>query len=142
MSDFVVVNGDQVTFLPVFGAAFLISPPPGQIEGTGETVIGGEKVCIEGDEASVKVENVPYAAPPYVGGMGTIVIDSLDSSQFTEVMTSGGKPMVLMGKPTMIKAIFKVKVGGFDTQGVQDQTKEYPNGMGTFISNNTKFKAT
>ena len=44
MSDYVIVDGDQVIFMPAFGAATLIAPPPGLIKAQGETTFGGKKV--------------------------------------------------------------------------------------------------
>ena len=137
--DYIVVNGDMVVFLPLFGAA-IVGAPPGEIEGSGPAMLGGEPICIEGDEASVEVANAPYIAAPYLGGMGTLTIEELGGDQLTEKTTIDGTPALLVGDK--FKAKFTVNVKGTDpSSGNQDTNSEY-SGEGLFISFNFKLQGT
>ncbi|WP_018691890.1 hypothetical protein [Algicola sagamiensis] len=99
-----IVDNDMVTFLPVFGKAIAVVPP-GQIKASGTMTIMGKKVCIEGDEKSVKVSNCMYMAPPFVvPGMGEVTI-KLKPNNLTK---KGLHKKKLILKGSMFDATFKV----------------------------------
>ncbi len=140
MADFIIIDGDQVNFLPSFGSAIIV-PIPGTISGSGEATFNGKKVCIEGDEGSVEVANVPYIAPPYIGGMGTLKIVSLGSDQVAGHTNSGGKKVILKG--SMFDAKLEVTSKGSDpVSGSPDPMSEYSGGKGMFINSNIKLNGT
>ena len=59
MDDFILIEGDQVIFLPNFGAATVVVKP-GQLKGSGPCTLNGKKLCIVGDEAGVSVPGCTY----------------------------------------------------------------------------------
>src|SRR5258708_21227381 len=98
MTDFIIVGGDTVNFLPAFGAAVVV-PIPTTIAGTAsKTKVTGKPACLEGDEKDVKSSGCMYIAPPYViPGTGTLKIDKLNSDQLTEKTKIAGKTVILNG---------------------------------------------
>ena len=144
MSDYIIIDGDQAVFLPTYGAAIVV-PQPGNITGSGEATLNGKKVCIEGDESSVSVPGCMYMTPSYpIPGVGTLVIDALESDQAASHTKSSDTAVILKG--VMFKAKFQVQSPAMQpTPGgppVPDSTAEYGNGQGMFITTNTKFKGT
>lgn len=140
MADFIIIDGDQVSFMPSFGAAIIV-PIPGTITGSGDGTFNGAKVCIEGDESSVEVQNVPYIAAPYIGGMGTLKIVSLAGDQVAKHTHSSGTKVILKG--STFDAKLEVSVKGTDpSTGSPDPMSEYSGGKGMFITTNTKFSGT
>jgi hypothetical protein len=143
MSDYIIIDGDQAIFQPSFGAATVI-PVPGQITGSGEATLNGTKVCIEGDESSVKVQGVTYFTPVYsIPGTGTLLIDKLGSDQVAEHTRSGDTALILKG--SNFDAKFQVQAPAMQpppgtAPPVPDATPEYGGGKGSFITTNTKFK--
>ena len=51
MPDLIIIDQDQVNFLPSFGAAIIV-PIPGTITASGDASFGSKKLCIDGDEKS------------------------------------------------------------------------------------------
>jgi hypothetical protein len=132
--DYVLIDGDTVTYI---GFPPTIVVLPGKLTATGPATMTDKKVCIEGDEASGKVDNVPYSMPPFVGGMGTLEIVSLVPDQKATKTKSGSTPMLLVGSNFIAR--FKVVSKAMDPLGNPDLTPEYP-GQGKFITTNTKFR--
>ncbi|MBT3388016.1 MAG: hypothetical protein HN417_08790 [Desulfobacula sp.] len=142
MSDFVVISDDMVQFDPAAGNAIVV-PVPAKIKGTSKAKHGKKKVCLEGDESSVKAENCVYIAPPYtIPGMGSFLIDSLESDQLSEKTKFNGKKVILKGKS--FKAKFKVETKAMLPPPIStpDQMSEYSGGTGKFITKNTNWKTT
>lgn len=140
MPDLIIIDQDQVNFLPSFGAAIIV-PIPGTITASGDASFGSKKLCIDGDEKSVEVQNVPYIAPPFVGGMGTLKIVSLASDQLAKHTKSTGKNVILKG--SQFDAKLEVSVKGTDpSSGSKDPMSEYSGGKGMFINSNLKFSGT
>ncbi len=142
MADFILVDGDTVTFMPTFGLA-TVGAQPGNISGSGPGTIAGKKMCVDGDEASVEVANCPYFTPVYsIPGLGTLKIDKLAGNQKAKKTKTGGALVLLKG--VQFEAIFEV-----DTPAKQpppgasppqdDTTKSY-SGFGSFTNSNMKFK--
>ncbi len=138
MSDFIIIDGDQVTFQPSFGAATII-PVPGNISGSGKATLDKKAVCIEGDEKKVEVKNVSYINASFVGGMGTLKIVGLASDQLADHTKSEGEKVILKG--STFDAKLEVTTKAIDpSSGMQDPLKEHSGGKGEFITTNTKFK--
>ena len=52
MSDSILISGDKVKFNQAFAIATVVVQD-GELEGSGKATIGGQPVCIEGDEGNV-----------------------------------------------------------------------------------------
>lgn len=97
MSDLILIDTDLVMFMPSFGAA-TVMVQPGQLKATGPAMIGGKKICVDGDEKQVQVPGCTYVAPPFViPGVGTLKIDSLAGDQKASHSNVDGKLMLLKG---------------------------------------------
>lgn len=140
-TDRILVDGDMALFMPAFGQAIVVVKP-GQIKGSGPALIKGKKMCIAGDEASVKVERLQYMAAPFMDpGEGTITIQKLVDHTAGKCL-HGGKAILLKGgdfiaqfevtKPAKLPALPKTP----DVVG-----KIYV-GKGCFIASNIPHKAT
>lgn len=132
--DYVLIDGDTVTYV---GFPPTIGVLPGKLTATGPATLTDKKVCIAGDEASGKVDNVPYSMPPFVNGMGTLEIVALGADQKATKTKSGSTPMLLVG--SVFTARFKVVTKAMDPLGKPDLTPEYP-GQGKFVTTNSKFR--
>lgn len=145
MSDIIIVDGDQVVFQPAFGAATVI-PVPGNISGSGKATFNSAKLCIEGDESTVRVEGVTYFTPVYsIPGTGTLLIDQPASDQVAKHTKTGGAKMILKGGNFTAK--FQVQAPAMQPppgagSPVPDPTTVYSGGKGSFISFNSKLKGT
>jgi len=141
MTDFILIDGDRAFFFPIFGKAFVI-PQSGVIRASGEATLGSKKVCIKGDEQSVAVKGCTYLRVDYpIVGKGTLLIDKLATEQVARHTNSANKSVLLKGK--RFKAKFKVTTAAKrPTSGgpVPDTTQEYGEGIGVFLTANTKFK--
>ena len=140
MSDFILIDGDIVNFLPTFGQATVI-PNPGNLKASGISSVQGKKVCIEGDEKEVKVPGCIYTTLTHVTpGTGTLKIESLAGDQITKKMKDSKKPVLLKGK--QFNAVFEVQnPAKAPPNNAPDPTKKYK-GKGIFMTSNLKWKAT
>lgn len=140
MSDYTMIDGDTVQFLPNFGAAIVVVQP-GTLQGSGPATLEGKALCVEGDEQNVSVPGCMYITPQYsIPGTGTLSIDSLADDQLASKTQTGGTPLVLKGG--QFNAKFEVQspaqqptLGG----PVPDASPSY-SGNGMFITSNAKFK--
>ncbi|MEM9903561.1 MAG: hypothetical protein AAF921_00860 [Cyanobacteria bacterium P01_D01_bin.44] len=142
MSDFILIDGDMVTFNPAFGQATVVVQP-GKLAGSGKGSVGGKALCIDGDEKDVSVPGCTYIAGPYsIPGTGTLKIDALAGNQKASKTKSGGKPVLLKGG--MFTAKFEVQSPAQQPppgpgSPIPDANTAYP-GNGTFQTTNTKWK--
>lgn len=105
MSNFIVINGDRVQFMPLFEDS-MVAVQPGTITGSGHATLSGKKVCVTSDITSVNVTNVSYVSPQYpVAGLGTLKIKNLNGDQQKQWCESNGKVIVV---GTMFTATFDV----------------------------------
>ncbi len=145
MSDFIIVDGDQVMFMPNFGQAVVVVQP-GNIAGSGEATLSGKALCIDGDEGDVSVPGCQYIAGQYsIPGTGTLKIDSLAGDQTASHTKTSGKPVILKG--SNFNAIFEVQSPAQQPppgpgSPIPDSTTKYSGGQGQFITTNTKLKGT
>jgi hypothetical protein len=144
MEDFILIEGDVVSFLPSFGAAIVV-PQPGKLEGSGPATLKGKKVCVEGDESKVSVAGCTYMTPQFIiPGTGTLKIASLAANQKAQKTKTGGKAVLLKG--TQFTAKFEVQSPAKQPMSppsspIPDPTPQY-SGSGMFISTNMTFKGT
>lgn len=142
MSDFVLIDGDQVLFLPAFGPAIVIVQP-GKLAGSGPATINGKAICVDGDERNVAVAGCSYMTPSHpIPGIGTLKIAALAGNQKARKAKTGGKPVLLKG--AMFTAKFEVQSPAQQPTAaglVPDGSPQY-SGQGQFVSTNIKVSAT
>ncbi len=142
MEDFVILHGDQVTFMPAFGAAVVVVRP-GVMQGSGKMTLTGKKVCLEGDEKQLSVPGCLYTAGPFsIPGVGTIQISALSPNQLSKKTKLGGKALVLKGANLVAKLLVQTPAQQPAPPGppVPDPVPQYA-GVGSFITTNVKLKA-
>lgn len=141
MSDFILVDGDTVMFLPAFGAA-IVAVKPGKLKASGTAKLSGKKICLAGDEKQVEVQGCSYIAGGFViPGTGTLKIAALAANQTTK-KTKNSKPIMLKG--AMFTAKFEVQSPAKQPavpSPVPDPAPMY-SGQGNFVTTNAKWKAT
>lgn len=140
MSDYILIDGDDVIFNPVFGVAAVVVKP-GVINGSGKGTVKGKPLCIKGDEASVSVDNCDYIAGLFtIPGKGTLKINALGSGQIAQKTRNLGQSVLLKG--TLFTAVFEVKIPAQQPgpPPVNDPTPQYAGGTGQFKTNNTLWK--
>ena len=142
MSDYILINGDTVNFNPAFGLA-TVSVKQGTLMGTGTGSVGGQPLCVDGDEKNVQVPGCQYIAGSYsIEGAGTLKIHALGGDQKAVKIKKGGKPVLLVG--SLFIAEFEVTVPAMQPQPapaspIPDPTPFYL-GNGTFETKNQKWK--
>jgi hypothetical protein len=97
--DQIIRTGDQVQFMPNFGAAVLIAPAMTTITGSAATVnAAGMTACVEGDEKSVVLPGIPYISGSFVTpGTCTLTIQQLGADQLSQKTKIGGKKVIVKG---------------------------------------------
>ncbi|MCA8991594.1 MAG: hypothetical protein KDA88_06425 [Planctomycetaceae bacterium] len=143
MPDFILLDGDQVTFLPNFGPAVVVVQP-GKLSGSGPLTFRGKKVCVDGDEKKVSVPGCMYMTPQYsIPGTGTLKIAGLAGDQKTTKTKTGNKPILLKGQ--MFTAKFEVQSPAQQPPPgpgtpIPDATPQY-SGQGMFVTTNMKLRS-
>ena len=99
MSDTILIDGDEVHFLTFLGSASLLQKKKTFLEASGTMTFNGSKICLEGDEKSVKIENCQYMAPPFVTpGKGTLTIKKLHANHLSTETKNNETKILLRGK--------------------------------------------
>ncbi len=138
MSDFILVDGDTVTFMPSFGAAIVVVAP-GTLSGSGPAKIGGKAACVDGDETNVKVQGCAYTSGAFsTPGVGTLMIDALGGDQKAQRTKTGGKAVLLKGSTFTAK--FQVQTPAQNPTPAPDPVAMYSGGSGTFMNTNMTVK--
>lgn len=144
MADFILIEGDQVMFMPAFTPATVIVQP-GKLEGSGPATLGGKKICVDGDEMKVSVPGCSYMTPQYsIPGTGTLKIAALAGDQKASKTLTGGKAVLLKGGNFTAK--FEVQSPAQQPppgpgSPIPDSTPQY-SGNGMFVTTNIKFMGT
>jgi hypothetical protein len=141
MADYVLINGDKAMFMPAFGAATVVVQP-GTLVASGPATFGGsKKLCIVGDEKSVKVPGCMYTAGPYsIPGTGMLEIAALAADQKAEKTKSGATAVMLVGGNFDAKFTVQAPAQQPTAAGpVPDGTPTYQ-GKGNFVTTNSKFR--
>lgn len=142
MADFILIDGDAVLFQCNFEDAMVVIKP-GKIKGTGAATQNGKKLCIEGDEKSVKVEGCDYMTPAFpIPGKGTMTVSKLGDDQVATKTNTATKPVLLKGK--FFEASFKPTMPAKEPPkpGARVDDKTEYKGQGQFLTNNKKYKGT
>lgn len=84
----VVVDGDMLQFMPMFGNRTVTPTGPARIMGTGHAAINKKRVCILGDEKKVQVPATYMTASHPTPGQGMITIAALAGDQQTPPVRS------------------------------------------------------
>ena len=139
MADYLLIDGDDALFLPAFGAA-VVTVRPGKLTASGPATKGGKKVCVAGDEKSVKVAGCMYITPSHsIPGTGTLEILALGGDQTAKKTKSGGKPVMLVGKKFTAKFTVQAQAKQPPPANTPDPTPMYT-GNGRFMTTNVKFR--
>ncbi len=142
MPDFILIDGDQVTFLPAFGPATVVVQP-GRLKGSGPSTLNGKNVCVDGDEKNVSVPGCTYMTPQYsIPGVGTLKIAAITPNHKAKKTQTGGKAVLLKGGTFTAK--FEVQIPAQQPppgpgSPIPDATPQY-SGNGMFITTNTKYQ--
>jgi hypothetical protein len=143
----VLIDGDTVNF----DASFLAGPitatvtvQPGKLTASGPATLGNKKLCVVGDEKSVKVPGCSYVTNMHpTSGVGTLEIAALAGDQQASKTSTGGVKLMLVGSKFTAK--FTV------TQPAQlpqpapkppqlDTPQQVYMGTGSFQTTNTKLR--
>jgi hypothetical protein len=141
MSDYILIDGDTVLFMPNFGAAIVI-PQPGTLKGSGPGTMNGKKICVEGDEKNVSVPGCVYMTPQYcIPGVGTLKVDALASDQKATKTQTGNKAVLLKGGTFTAKFEVQSPAQQPTPAGpIPDTSPQYVGGTGVFNTMNAKFQ--
>ncbi len=99
----IVVNGDELTFEPMFGDRQVTIIKPAVISGSGGMTVANKKVCVVGDEEEVELKATYTTSIYTTKGTGTVTISRLNSDQQASNCTNGA---VLMTKGSKFDALF------------------------------------
>jgi len=142
MSDFIIIDGDIVNFMPSFPPATVVVLP-GTMAGSGKANFSGKPICVEGDEEDVEVPGCMYISGGFViPGVGTLKIQALNADQIATKTNSDGKKLILKG--SMFTAVFEVQTPAQQptpTGPVPDPAPQYT-GQGQFVTTNSQWTAT
>jgi hypothetical protein len=142
MSKNILKDGDLAIFDLQFGPAVVFwAPIP--IKGSGPATLKGKKICVKGDEDSVKMDSCPYTVPGYVApGVGELKIQMLGPDQVC-VKTKTGKKQILLKGGEFI-AVLTVKTKATVVAVPQPEMDPVPMymGKGRFITLNMTHKGT
>jgi len=143
MSDVILIDGDQATFKPSFGAA-TVAVRPGPIKASGPARVTGKPACVAGDESSVSVAGCTYFTGQYsIPGTGTLTVASLAADQKAKTSSTGGAKLLLKG--SSFTARFTVVTPAQQPppgpgSPIPDATPTY-SGSGSFVAADTSVKA-
>ena len=136
MADLILIDGDQVMFMPAFGPA-IVTVQPGRLPASGPATINGKKIGVDGDETKVQVPGCPYVTPQYsIPGAGTLKIAALAGNQIAAKTNTGSKAVLLKGGNFTAKFEVQSPAQQPTPAGpVPDATPQY-SGTGMFIPSN------
>ncbi|ROP62293.1 hypothetical protein EDF81_0778 [Enterobacter sp. BIGb0383] len=130
MSDYVIVDGDQLKFDPQFGANTVTVTGLAQISGTGEATIDNKNVCILGDEKKVSVSATYISSAYPQSGSGTLTIASLAADQQAPFVMAQ-TPVIVVGSQFI--ALFTVQTPATNPNTGPDPTP-MASGSGSFTN--------
>lgn len=142
MADYLLIDGDQAHFLASFGEATVLVQP-GTLRASGPATLGGQRLCVLGDEASVSVGGCFYTTSKHsIPGVGALEIAALAADQRAQRPATGGARALLVGG--RFTARFVVQSPAMQPpkgpgSPIPDATLHYA-GEGFFITTNTKLR--
>lgn len=143
MLDTILVDGDRVLFMPLFGQAVVVVRP-GTLTASGKPTRRGKKIARVGDEKKVSVAGCVYITPVYsIPGTGTLKIAALASDQKTQKVMCCGKAILRNGQRFTAK--FEVQNPAKQPPPgpgapIPDPTPTY-NGTGVFLNSHVHVSA-
>lgn len=95
----IIRTGDQVQFMPNFGAAILLAPAITVITGSAMTSNAVKmNICVMGDEKKVILPGIPYMSGSFViPGVCALTIMQLGPDQLSKTVKAGGKFVIIKG---------------------------------------------
>jgi hypothetical protein len=140
MADFVLVEGDQVIFLPTFGPAQVLVHP-GRLRATGPT-LDKKRVCVEADARDVAVAGCSYVTATHsIPGIGTLKIERLAPDQTSRTRYEGWRVLLRGSK---FVARFEVQTPALSPSSLSpplpDPKRRYL-GAGAFLSSNWSLRS-
>lgn len=141
MADYVLIDGDQAEFQQAFGPATVVVQP-GRLTASGPATFGGsKKLCVAGDETSVKVAGCSYTAGAFsTPGVGTLEILVLGGDQTAQKTSSGDKPVLLKGSTFTAKFTVSAPAQQQTAAGPVPDPMAMYTGTGKFVTTNSKFR--
>ncbi|WP_034947383.1 hypothetical protein [Erwinia oleae] len=137
MSELIIIDGDALTFEPLFGERTVTVTGVAIIAGSGMADIEHKAICIVGDEKGVTV-NATYTAGPYqVPGQGIITIAQLAADQ-QALFCTAATPVIVKG--TQFIASFRPVSQASSPNGPDSNLAPTP-GKGQFIPQQNFVKA-
>ena len=141
-----VVHGDKADLSQFILPIVLLDKDEANIEaskGGGKIKAKGKKVCVYGDEKSIKIET-KYMFPPFfpVPGKGIATIWTLTPGQVCQKTRINNKPVIMKGDVFITK--FEVKKKAFiilPNGSKQEDPLPFHIGLGKFTTSQDKFHA-
>lgn len=131
----VVVDKDLLHIEPFPGYLLTILDGNITITASGNTMIGESKVCVVGDESSVKIP-ASYTTQTFTTpGEGTVTI-TLKEPQKAQVAKDGGNALILANNNFVAKFTPSVKATTSDLSATPDSTA-FVLSTGTFVTSQT-----
>lgn len=97
MPGLVLLDGDDVLFLPSFAPA-VVTVRPGKLKASSPKMIEGRNMCLDGDEKNVSVPGCVYITPQYsIPGTGTLKVVALGPDHRAALTKVLGKAALLKG---------------------------------------------
>jgi hypothetical protein len=140
MADFVLVDGDQVIFIPTFGPAQVVVQP-GRLRATGPT-FERQRMCVEADARDVAVAGCSYVTTTHtIPGVGTLKIDRLAPDQTSRTKYEGWRVLL---RGTQFIARFEVQTPALSpsigSSPLPDPMRRYL-GSGSFLNSNWSLRS-
>jgi hypothetical protein len=140
MADFVLVDGDQVIFIPTFGPAQVVVHP-GRLRATGPT-FERKRMCVEADARDVAVAGCSYVTTTHtIPGVGTLKIDRLAPDQTSRTKYEGWRVLL---RGSQFVARFEVQtpalLPSLLSSPLPDPMRRYL-GSGSFLSSNWSLRS-
>jgi len=128
MSEYLIVDGDALTFSTTFGANTVTVTGPAKISGSGEATVENKNICIVGDEKKVSVFAAYVSSAYPVAGSGNLTIISLAADQ-QAIFVTAATPVIVVG--SQFNALFTVTTPASHPDNGPDPTPT-SSGTGTF----------
>ncbi|MCQ4054444.1 hypothetical protein [Aeromonas sp. SG16] len=130
-----------MAFEPLFSNRIVTIVEPPQIKASGDVLVCGKEVCIEGDEKNVKLSATYITATHTVPGTGFVTIKSLDANQISAVCKNQ-KSLIVVGKGSFFIASFSPSTPAMLPPPISSPDTVAPSyGKGKFIQSQDTVRA-
>jgi hypothetical protein len=138
MSNYIVLDGDEVKFDNMFGNNFVRPVKDLFISGHGNATIKNKRICVLGDEKTVSVVATYTSTVFPVFGTGTITISKLAAEQIIDSATAD-TAIIVVG--TKFSALFTVSTPASNNATSATDTVAEVYGTGQFINSQSFVRA-